>query len=98
MPDWLARLFLALLAAFLRVSIYPLAKLHGYQRFEPDPDTVLVSCCTNGLGHVHQLERVLTVLQARVLHLHPCPPRRAAPRSEPVPPMRLRRTPASSSR
>ena len=23
----------------------------------------MVTCCTNGLGHVHQMERVLSVLQ-----------------------------------
>ena len=65
MPDFLARLLLFLLAVGLRVHLYPLAKLAGgYRRYKPDPDSILVTCCTNGLGHVHQMERVLGELEA----------------------------------
>jgi hypothetical protein len=47
----------------VRIHLWPIAKLMGYRSYEPDRDTVLVTCCTNGLGHVHQMERVLSVLQ-----------------------------------
>ena len=63
MPDLLARLLVFLASLIVRVHVYSLAKLMGYRRYEPQRDTILVTCCTNGLGHVHQLERVLTVLQ-----------------------------------
>ena len=64
MPNWLARLLLALMAFVLKANIWPLAVIgSGYRRFVPEPDSVLVTCCTNGLGHVHQLERVLGTLQ-----------------------------------
>ena len=64
MPDLLARLLLFLASLVVRVHLYTLVKLMGaYKRYEPDRDSILVTCCTNGLGHVHQLERVLTVLQ-----------------------------------
>ena len=40
----------------------------SFQLYEPppeaDPDSILVTCCTNGLGHVHQMERVLGELEA----------------------------------
>ena len=61
--ELLTRLLLALFTLAVRMHIYSLGKLMGYRGFEPDPDTILVTCCTNGLGHVHQLERVLSVLQ-----------------------------------
>ena len=61
--ELLIRLLLALLSMGIKIQIYPLAKFMGYRRFEPKPNTVLVSCCTNGLGHIHQLERVLGTLQ-----------------------------------
>lgn len=57
------RLLLGLLAVGLKINLYPLAKLYGYRRFEPKPNSVLVTCCTNGLGHIHQMERVLGTLQ-----------------------------------
>ena len=63
LPELVKRLVLALLAVVVRVHVYPLAKIMGYRAFEPDKDMTLVTCCTNGLGHVHQMERVLTVLQ-----------------------------------
>jgi len=64
LQEALIRLALTMLAVGLRMHIYPLAKLvYGYRSFEPRPDTVLVSCCTNGLGHIHQMERVLGTLQ-----------------------------------
>ena len=63
MPELLARLLIFLASLVVRVHVYSLAKLMGYRRYEPERDTILVTCCTNGLGHVHQLERVLTVLQ-----------------------------------
>ncbi|KAL1512156.1 hypothetical protein AB1Y20_005424 [Prymnesium parvum] len=63
LPDFLTRLLLALMALVMRLYVYPTAKLAGYQKFEPERDSILVTCCTNGLGHVHQMERVLTVLQ-----------------------------------
>ena len=47
----------------VRIHLYPLAKIMGYRSYEPDRDTLLVTCCTNGLGHVHQMERVLSVLE-----------------------------------
>ena len=62
-PNFIARLLLALMALVMRLYVYPTAKLAGYKYFEPERDTVLVTCCTNGLGHVHQMERVLSVLQ-----------------------------------
>lgn len=38
----------------------------GYKSWVRDEtETILVACCTNGLGHVHQLERVLRVLHGR---------------------------------
>jgi hypothetical protein len=61
--DFFARLVLALFTLAVRMHVYTLGKLMGYRRYEPDPNTILVTCCTNGLGHVHQLERVLSVLQ-----------------------------------
>lgn len=63
MPEFLVRLLLGLLFVALRVQFWPLCKLMGYRHFEPKPDSVLVTCCTNGLGHVHQMERVLGVLE-----------------------------------
>ena len=115
------RFLLACIALNMKLTLYPLAKFWGYRRFEPQPDTVLVTCaamckpttlslrpagspeaalsarqcpglrgasaslgrsagwaaspltglrlgfrhrcCTNGLGHIHQMERVLGVLQ-----------------------------------
>jgi hypothetical protein len=62
-PEILARALLAILVFAARAYLYPAAKLAGYRWFEPDRQTVLVTCCTNGLGHVHQMERVLGVLQ-----------------------------------
>ena len=44
------------------------AWINGYQDFAEDEcnkDVVVVSICTNGLGHVHQAIRVLSVLKAR---------------------------------
>ena len=61
--ELLIRVFLSLLAIGLKMYMYPLAKFMGYRRFEPRPNSVLVSCCTNGLGHIHQMERVLNTLQ-----------------------------------
>ena len=61
--ELLIRVFLSLLAIGLKMHMYPLAKFMGYRRFEPRPNSVLVSCCTNGLGHIHQMERVLSTLQ-----------------------------------
>ena len=62
-PELIKRLALVFVAAVLRVHVWSLAKLMGYRAFEPERDTVLVTCCTNGLGHIHQMERVLGVLQ-----------------------------------
>jgi hypothetical protein len=45
------------------MHVFSLAKLMGYRSFEPQKDVMLVTCCTNGLGHIHQMERVLGVLQ-----------------------------------
>jgi len=64
LPDIVVRMLLGILMVALHVQFYPLCKLLGYKRFEPKPDSVLVTCCTNGLGHIHQMERVLGVLQA----------------------------------
>ena len=64
MPEWMTRLILAVVWLALRLQFWPLAKLARYRPFEPNPESVLVTCCTNGLGHVHQMERVLTVLEA----------------------------------
>ena len=61
--ELIVRLLLGLLAIGLKVNLYPLAKLYGYRRFEPKPNSVIVTCCTNGLGHIHQMERVLGTLQ-----------------------------------
>ena len=63
MIEILRRLVLMLMAITAKIHIYSLAKLMGYRSFEPNRDCTLVTCCTNGLGHVHQMERVLTVLQ-----------------------------------
>mmetsp|Transcript_24329 Transcript_24329/g.72531 ORF Transcript_24329/g.72531 Transcript_24329/m.72531 type:complete len:522 (+) Transcript_24329:97-1662(+) len=63
MPELLVRLLLGLLFVALRAQFYPLLKLMGYRRFEPQQGSVLVACCTNGLGHLHQMERVLAVLE-----------------------------------
>ena len=63
MPELLVRLLLGLLFVALRAQFYPLLKLMGYRRFEPQQGSVLVTCCTNGLGHLHQMERVLAVLE-----------------------------------
>ena len=63
MMEILRRLVLMLIAITTKIHIYSLAKLMGYRSFEPNKDCTLVTCCTNGLGHVHQMERVLTVLQ-----------------------------------
>eukprot|EP00966_Prymnesium_polylepis_P291298 6728258-Prymnesium_polylepis.1 len=63
LPNFIARVLLAMMVLVMRLYVYPTAKLAGYKYFEPDRDTVLVTCCTNGLGHVHQMERVLGVLQ-----------------------------------
>jgi hypothetical protein len=64
MPDILMRLLLTLFALAVRVHVFSLTKLMGqYRAFEPDPEKILVTCCTNGLGHVHQMERVLGVLE-----------------------------------
>lgn len=63
MLEILKRVILALFALVVRIHCYSLGKLMGYRGFEADPDMMLVTCCTNGLGHVHQMERVLSVLQ-----------------------------------
>lgn len=63
MPDILVRLLIAITSLLVRTHVYTFGKLMGYRRFEPQRDTILVTCCTNGLGHVHQMERVLSVLQ-----------------------------------
>ena len=63
LPDPIARLLIALVATVVRLHVYTLSKLMGYRRYEADRDTILVTCCTNGLGHVHQMERVLSVLR-----------------------------------
>ena len=63
MPEILRRLLLAMIAMVVKVHVYSLVKLMGYRGFEPNPESMLVTCCTNGLGHVHQMERVLSVLQ-----------------------------------
>ena len=38
------RFLLACIALNMKVTLYPLAKFWGYRRFEPQPDTVLVTC------------------------------------------------------
>lgn len=63
MPDLLARLLVAILSAFVRLHVISFARMIGYRNFEPNRESVLITCCTNGLGHVHQMERVLSVLQ-----------------------------------
>lgn len=64
LEEFLIRVVLALMIVGNRALFYPLAKIcGGYKRFEPQPDSVLVTCCTNGLGHIHQMERVLSVLE-----------------------------------
>ncbi|KAL3914866.1 MAG: hypothetical protein SGPRY_007470 [Prymnesium sp.] len=63
LPNFLTRLLLALMVLVMRLYVYPTAKLVGYKAFEPERDTIFVTCCTNGLGHVHQMERVLSVLR-----------------------------------
>jgi len=63
LKEIIVRFLLACIALNMKLTIYPLAKFWGYRRFEPQPDTMLVTCCTNGLGHIHQMERVLGVLQ-----------------------------------
>ena len=64
LPDLLVKLLVAVLYVLVRLQYYPLLKLYGYKRYDPLPDSVVVSCCTNGLGHIHQMERVLSVLEA----------------------------------
>ena len=59
----LRRLLLTIMAIVSKLHIYVLARLMGYRSFLPQRDSILVTCCTNGLGHVHQMERVLSVLQ-----------------------------------
>lgn len=56
-------LFIQLFKIATYAHVYTFTKLQGYRPFKPNPETIFVSCCTNGLGHVHQMERVLTVLQ-----------------------------------
>ena len=63
MHEFCVRLALAALTLFLHAHVFTLTKLMGYKHFEPNRETILVTCCTNGLGHVHQMERVLSVLQ-----------------------------------
>ena len=43
------RFLLACIALNMKVTLYPLAKFWGYRRFEPQPETVMVTCA----GHVH---------------------------------------------
>lgn len=62
-PNFITRIVIAIMVLIMRAYVYPTAKLAGYSRYEPDRESILVTCCTNGLGHVHQMERVLTVLQ-----------------------------------
>jgi hypothetical protein len=38
------RFLLACIALNMKVTLYPLAKFWGYRRFEPQPDSVLVTC------------------------------------------------------
>ena len=38
------RFLLACIALNMKLTLYPLAKFWGYRRFEPQPDTVLVTC------------------------------------------------------
>ena len=62
-PEIIKRILLAIFAFVVKMHVLSLATLMGYKGFEPQPDSILVTCCTNGLGHVHQMERVLSVLQ-----------------------------------
>ena len=61
--ELIKRLLLAVVALTAKIHILSLARIMGYRNFEPNRDVCLVTCCTNGLGHVHQMERVLGVLQ-----------------------------------
>jgi hypothetical protein len=61
--DSLVRLVVIITGLLVRTHVWSLSKLMGYRNFEPDRDSILVACSTNGLGHVHQMERVLSVLQ-----------------------------------
>ena len=61
--ELIKRLLLMIIALTAKIHISSLARIMGYRTFEPNRDVTLVTCCTNGLGHVHQMERVLSVLQ-----------------------------------
>ena len=38
------RFLLACIALNMKVTLYPLAKFWGYRRFEPQPDSIMVTC------------------------------------------------------
>ena len=40
------RFLLACIALNMKVTLYPLAKFWGYRRFEPQPDSIMVTCAS----------------------------------------------------
>ena len=46
----LRRLLLTIMAIVSKLHIYVLARLMGYRSFLPQRDSILVTCCTNGLA------------------------------------------------
>lgn len=61
--DAVVRLIIFLTGLIVKTHVFTLSRLMGYRHYVPDKDSVLVTCCTNGLGHVHQMERILSVLE-----------------------------------
>ena len=47
-----------------RCSLWAMAYLSGFHRYEVDPGSIALCCCTNGMGHVIQMLRILDVLKA----------------------------------
>ena len=48
--EFIVRFLLFCIATSMKMHMYPLAKFWGYRRFEPQPDSIMVTCaavCTN---------------------------------------------------
>ena len=48
----------------IRVGIWLMGLLLGYEDFDPAPDSLALCCHTNGMGHVIQMLRIIDVLNA----------------------------------
>ena len=78
------RFLLACIALNMKVTLYPLAKFWGYRRFEPQPDSIMVTCaavCTKQGRSAGPPEAALGARRCRALR--GAPPASADPPAGP---------------